>query len=1800
MRVLDKKILGAMFILSLFLVTITFVPEVGSFGAPTNTERNETSPVTPNTEIEDPLQNEQLKNDNSILSSNGDPYDGVLNPVAVEQSGYVTSGNISARTDTYENLVYDLPLDTTHSWVADQAEVSVWNLQRQYALNGSFSHGIAGININPNGTIDAYPLGWSANSTDGGDFPDDLQIASYDDTGRKFVVVESIGGKTGQQGYTHDGGTRIVWTQHVDNTPYSEDFLLSFDYFYVRGPLDYDPAHPITGDINISVFVDGSTIWSFNLKDLAERGVWTSTGSIHVSIPGAPSSFDFAIGLDIPIDQYLDIRWDYDNNGVADGVANAAYITVYLDDVAFVKETPPTPDQVDLQFSTGGVSELLSGSLGVYAASILNSSYWSAAIVPVSLSANASISFDYKTRLFSHRFTNSNWRTDIASTGVRYSIERGKSANLLLYTYVGYLGDYEDPMMTVNFPSDWENVTVSDPFLTDQTSFCTVYSDFFTIPTEIITYLGWWEIKFESPNYAKSIVVEKYDSDMTDWTVESIYRIGNSTRTKVTIGTAFETPITINSVNVSWLYPNGGEWVNESLNGGVAGVVTGSSHTFSSGTSPAGEWNVEILWVNGTEVAYDIALFEVHHSSVLIGNPEIIPVDAGELITAIVRFSDGDTGAYITDELTTVSGNWSLSTIFFDPNPVKNWWEVGLNTGDIGAGSFIVHVDALRPYFDPASCEILIVSTNVTRLNSPNAPWTSAKWGSKVTLTFNFEVYDYGSSSWGPVVNNSDVSAIVNWTVGYWNVSEDSTPGIYLFDIDTSALPSGTYLLGFNFTKPNHESQELFLTLIVSPMASSLVIFGGSSDRVDIEEPRVIKMRYSDEGGNPVQTANIVIDSITPSSGLSHTSIQAVSGEEGNYSLTVTPFSPTVFTIRFVSTGDDVEPASTVFVLLVNDVVTNLEIYSVPTIEIDLSDTYNTTLRYDMFNGTGIENADISVIYSGPASYLSWNISETLSGNYTIQFAAGLPATYVITIIASKQYYQQAAHSFSLIVKNIPTNLQLSVGSSVDMGLTDTYEMTILYEMDNGTGIEDATIQVVHSGSLPAISSLVSSNGLGNYSIHFTATLAGSYLVTISATKQFHQGTAGSFLLVVRDISTTFASLNGTGALVGFGHDYRFFVSYQNGSGYGLSGANVSVVDADPGISWDDAEMVTPGIYSILLTPLVSDSFSLVVQASLLNHQTKIVFFTLTVTAIPTTLVTLNLSTSIAVDQYCTVYLEFQDEDSTALENAILGILNPPSGIDYSLFEELGNGVYRVTLTPLIIGTFDIVFRAQKDGYQLDYAGFTLTATIIQTELRTDGGVSRDSVMYSNQYELPIFYERTDLNQNVSLASIDLKSSPTIGLSWSVEDLSTGYLLTINSNRTGRWTLTITANRTNYAISSIQFILDITPIPISVEYLSERSVMEGTPFEVSLRLTIQGTQTPIRNASVSYRISSTGTGQFIGLEESQTPGIYSGTFTIPLYLDTTEYTVEVRVDKENYELLGASITFTILKGNNDILRWTPVISVSGISISLIIGMAVGLRVYNTRKRRRNLEALQVKKRFDDVSNILGIIVLHKNTGLPVYSKMIKGGFEEAMVSAFITAITHFRSEFQMDEKHWEFNIIPISDIISAVPTKSLIVAFITVRPPSKFQETSMAAFGRATGALFDEILADSRVGIVDESQTEVLDTLFYDLLDGYLIERFHTTKDAEFPKSMTCLVNTAHQLENGEGFKLEDLAKGMASCGIEESHAYKLVMDAIDDDLIEMTKETNHESDIPAPPSDIKEILGLDDFETREDDESPY
>ncbi|MFW9850202.1 MAG: hypothetical protein ACFFF4_13780, partial [Candidatus Thorarchaeota archaeon] len=107
------------------------------------------------------------RSDSSILSNNPDSSmllsppnaipashseSGKIDPLEIEQRGYVSTGVTTARTDTMTNIASSLSIDTVHDWVASEANATISNLQRLYIVNGTLDEGIPGTNDFPNET----------------------------------------------------------------------------------------------------------------------------------------------------------------------------------------------------------------------------------------------------------------------------------------------------------------------------------------------------------------------------------------------------------------------------------------------------------------------------------------------------------------------------------------------------------------------------------------------------------------------------------------------------------------------------------------------------------------------------------------------------------------------------------------------------------------------------------------------------------------------------------------------------------------------------------------------------------------------------------------------------------------------------------------------------------------------------------------------------------------------------------------------------------------------------------------------------------------------------------------------------------------------------------------------------------------------------------------------------------------------------------------------------------------------------------------------------------------------------------------------------------------------------------------------------------------------------------------------------------------------------------------------------------------------------------------------------------------
>ncbi|MFW9975678.1 MAG: hypothetical protein ACFFDQ_10455, partial [Candidatus Thorarchaeota archaeon] len=278
-----------------------------------------------------------------------------------------------------------------------------------------------------------------------------------------------------------------------------------------------------------------------------------------------------------------------------------------------------------------------------------------------------------------------------------------------------------------------------------------------------------------------------------------------------------------------------------------------------------------------------------------------------------------------------------------------------------------------------------------------------------------------------------------------------------------------------------------------------------------------------------------------------------------------------------------------------------------------------------------------------------------------------------------------------------------------------------------------------------------------------------------------------------------------------------------------------------------------------------------------------------------------------------------------------------------------------------------------------------------------------------------------------------------------------------------------------------------------------------------------------------FNTTATGTGNFVILVEVSLPFFESSNTEINIKIPDPEslYDITFRAG-----LVGAFLV---------------IISFAAITVSR--------RFYMVSTAKRNLELLDLKGRIDDAKNLIGLLVIHRSIGLPVYSNILKGGFQESLLSSLISAISQFRSEFSMDEPTWA--AIPITEVITAVQTEALICAIVTVESASNRQKSQLEAFGREVGGLYDKEDETIRKMV----RTPTLNGSFYSIFDnhfdGQLMKRYVGVSKS-LPKHLSVVSEALESMEIDHGVSVDAIIKSISVLGHSERRAYRCTLEAVD------------------------------------------
>lgn len=893
---------------------------------------------------------------------------------------------------------------------------------------------------------------------------------------------------------------------------------------------------------------------------------------------------------------------------------------------------------------------------------------------------------------------------------------------------------------------------------------------------------------------------------------------------------------------------------------------------------------------------------------------------------------------------------------------------------------------------------------------------------------------------------------------------------------------------------------------------------------------------------------------------------------------------------------------------------------------------------------------------------------------------------YTVIVTASRPYFDDISTQFIVTATQQTTLEILNAGSiPIERGLNEVFTVQMDYELLNGTGIPGAVLDITHSGPGGGLSwSNFNDNNNGHYSVDIICDLSATYPITITLNKSYCHAASDIFTLIIGETGTTLTLLNGSADMVLFGGNYTLVLEYENSTGAGLPGANLQVLATTPatGLNYTVFTPLVDGFYAITLSPTSAGSFSVVMSASLLNHETQYVTFTLTATRIPTVLTSFPSSARIAVDQNYTVQLSFQDESLSPIDAANITIVNPPAGLTILDVVPLGGGLYNFTLTPLEKGTFHVLFRSSAENYQSSSAAFTLIVTEIETRIEFEGDISSALVEFEEPYLLTIYYYRADTATpiNVGGANVSVLTQDP-GLIISISEYAGYYLISIRGQAVGIWSLTITANKTDHYIATKQFLFEVqeidtsvqltsslddlligrsylfnfsymfesnssnihnanvvpfgegaswvaftelfsgqysvnlTPVelgvysvvlsferngfetwnyrlnftvvevPIAIEVIQGLSGLEGFITTLRVKITEADTGVPITGATVFFNVHrSDGVPVYLQdklMVSSATAGVYTADLEMPS-ADGTFYIV-ISCDVANC-ILDEPFTERLQPGRDAATMLIMSVRQYFLFYLGIGGIAVGLGYRRSARKRRiqqNKIALAIKRRFDDVKSLLGVIVLHKDSGLPVYSKILRDGLEETVISAFITAITSFRGEFDIETSSEEWGLIPISDIIRVISTNRLVCAFITTGNPSPEQRERMIQFAKKVGFIFDDSYSEVPIVVLDQHTKMQFDALFEDSLDGALLRTYKLDDAKKLPTNTCALERIARK--RGVQFKLEELASEIATCGLEEGRVYKAIMAALEGHYLVTTDVSPFASELIRAPESIED-----------------
>ncbi|MFX1568497.1 MAG: hypothetical protein ACFFCV_09025 [Promethearchaeota archaeon] len=1344
-------------------------------------------------------------------------------------------------------------------------------------------------------------------------------------------------------------------------TYYEDDFAEIYQNLTIpRGSVidayinfDYYAEYAMDSNENfIYCEINNKRIFSKGLGDIVDagRGVWHSSGNINIDLWSNTSAI------------FNNIQENFIFN-ISVGIMSGASVSYsgfddrfqqffWFDNVSLTLTTLCNSTQSDINITFNGENLIDNNQWGQ---SFLNfTGIWTSDPIILTIETSSpSLIFDLDTTIYGYHETTSRVG-QTTQEGVFYQILENGSI-YWEFTHNFYMpSQYFDFEFEILKPVNWKIISVLDPTFQPRTFEGGNEGDkFLKINKTNAIFPGWWTFRATSPNYLN--ISNTKTANNGQWRV-SKFSTGDSIRIKSQVNFSEEIPPNIGSTSadLNIYYPNGTLCYQESNAPYANGTVFFSSIIFTPQDFIGGQYNYTLFWSNGT------ALGGLKSSFTLIHN------NAMSIIKPDDAVSDFTTEAFIGDiiplriQLKDIENNEAITGALINynwttglqiiPEAASGIYETILDTSElISNGFYEIFINSSKIGFKRYNMTLKIDLLEETHLL-------------RLDSEYNIELHDNSTIkySYTDSTSNGIIGATVEVNLDsiYYSVT-DQNDGNYTIEFDTSYINDlGIYQIKINFSAPAFEIQNAIFQFEIIKQSVDISVYINSQE---IQENSLIEAMFK-ENVNISARVLAQVDNeylsggnITWNSNNYYMSINKVGNAWYNDTI---PMSSTNFSaglnyvyIRFEQENYQIKNFG--FQLLISEQTVNISTF-INNEEIAEYSIKQLTFKEEI-------NMSVRVFANGEQVFLSGANITFISDNYN----KDIPET-------AFPWYN--------------TSIEI-LGSYFNPGINYAY---IQFQLENYT-TDVFSFQLLISEQTVNISTFIDNNEIAEYSIK---ELAFKEEINISV---------------------------------------RVFA---NGEHVFLSGANITFISdnynkdiPETTFPWYNTSIVISASY---FNPGINYMY---IRFEKENYQIKNFGFQLLISE-----QTVNISTFInneEITEYSVKELTFKEEiniSATVFANSEQIFL---SGANITFISDNYNKGIPETIFPWYNTSIEISGALFNPGINYVYLKFQLenyTTTVFSFQfliraqkLNLTVLINSDEIVENSLLELSFNDEFSISAQSYALSEkIYLEYGLMTFVASDYEKNFTGYVnywyntsisCSPNIFSLGVNYVFLRFQKENYSTTIFSFQILVNQIELQVNTIGFEDSIEveiGDSVLIQIELIDPITNISIENAIVSYSWE-----YGIGTLNETTPGTYQTVIDLPENLQGDfKFTLIITPEDSIYKTFQDSFIMFIKAPIIDnpvipnYLLWI-IIGVL-ISIASVLGV-LSLRSYVIlpRKRRREAELLSKTQKFKDLKNIQAIVVIHKFSGIPIYSKSysILEKHKKELFSGFIQAITMIGEEF---------------------------------------------------------------------------------------------------------------------------------------------------------------------------------------------